>query len=437
VTLLYFAGAEDPSAYEILSIAGAERVAINVAQWGRNYRQQWPDLDRTDFPEWLAWSDSVYVLDDLLALIDLIGKPPTYIVGDEECDWNVHPGFLPLWEGHGTMPRTVVGGGIAVVDRVFTDSFMSKQVLSSRKREQVLCAITGKSRHLEKWDIVVTAAWQSTIRYGETQIWDGSHLHRLEANRKSEIRSKFTDEIEGLGVDPWNVLADDSMSVATLAVRSWMAFEDKHLSPVPTDISEVSNELESAPPRDAVIPERLMTTRSEGRHVLPSMALYEQSIAEKDGHESMELQVGSVDSSLRRCDNCFLAPTCPAYTAGSECGYAIPVRITNKRQMMSVLNAMLEIQTQRVFQHRFAEEVQGQELDPATSTEMAKLFAMADRLKAIADERDTLSINVSATAGTGNGVLSQLFGKSVGEAAMEYTHSIDSEDILEAIEVGE
>ena len=434
MTLLYFAGAEDPNNHEVFGISGVERLALNIAQWRRNFAKRWADVDVAEFPEWLAWSDSVYVLDDLLELIELIGKPPTYIVGDEDSDWNVHPGFLPLWNGEGRFPATTVGGGMAVVDKVFTDAAMSKRVLSSRKRDQVLCAITGKSRGLEKWDIVVSASWLSTLKYGETQVWDGSHLHRVNTQEKAQIRDRFEDEILSLGVDPWNVQADDNLSVATLALRSWMAFEESHLSAVPTAISEVTNKLENPDQVGDHLSTALVTRRDGGRHVLPSMALYEQSVVGTDGAKSTELQVGSVDTSLRRCDNCFLSPSCPAYTPGSECGYAIPVTISNKRQMVSVLNAMLEIQTQRVFQQRFAEETQGQELDPMTSHEMQKLFNMAEQLRDITDNRDSLNISVSAKSG-GGGILSQLFGQSVGDAVTAYTNPTNSDDILDAIEV--
>jgi hypothetical protein len=64
---------------------------------------------------------------------------------------------------------------------------------------------------------------------------------------------------------------------------------------------------------------------------------------------------------------------------------------------------------------RFAEELEGQGLDPALSQEMDRLFNLVDKFKNISDTRDTVRFEVEARGSSG--VLSRLFGNKAGEQA--------------------
>jgi hypothetical protein len=81
------------------------------------------------------------------------------------------------------------------------------------------------------------------------------------------------------------------------------------------------------------------------------------------------------------------------------------------------MRVMIEIQAGRVLFARFAEELEGQGLDPALSAEMDRLFSLIDKMKNVNESREMLSISME-TRGT-SGVLSRLFGTKAGEVARQ------------------
>jgi hypothetical protein len=84
---------------------------------------------------------------------------------------------------------------------------------------------------------------------------------------------------------------------------------------------------------------------------------------------------------------------------------------------MAALQAMIEMQASRVLFARFAEELEGQGLDPALSSEMDRLFNLIDKFKNISDTRDLVRLEVEARGNSG--VLSRIFGSRAGELAKE------------------
>lgn len=71
------------------------------------------------------------------------------------------------------------------------------------------------------------------------------------------------------------------------------------------------------------------------------------------------------------------------------------------------------MQASRVLFGRFAEELEGQGLDPVLSSEMDRLFTIIDKMKSVNESREMLSISME-TRGS-SGVLSRLFGTKAGE----------------------
>ena len=113
-------------------------------------------------------------------------------------------------------------------------------------------------------------------------------------------------------------------------------------------------------------------------------------------------------SILRQCDNCYLASRCPAFVEHSECGFELPVEIKTKDQLNAAMRVMIEMQVSRVLFSRFAEELEGQGLDPALSSEMDRLFNLIDKMKTVNESREMLSISMETRGNSG--VLSRLFG---------------------------
>jgi hypothetical protein len=174
MTTIWVAGAENPAHHELFHDNEVTRVAVNISSLHRNYGgKDW----QPGFPvlDWVAWADAPSTLDDLMVVVEAVGILPTAVVGPE--DWSSHDAWMPLWNGEDAMPSTIPGGGLFVTDRVFTDKVLNKRVLSSRKRDMVLGAVTGKSRGIERYDAVISSAWWSVMKHDEPKsIIFTSHL---------------------------------------------------------------------------------------------------------------------------------------------------------------------------------------------------------------------------------------------------------------------
>jgi hypothetical protein len=438
VTTIWIAGAENPAHHELFHDNEVSKAAVNVSSLYRNYGgDDW----KPDFPvtEWVAWADAPATLDQLMTVVEAIGVHPTMVVGPE--DWSSHDAWMPLWSGTTDMPTTIPGGGLFVTDAVFTDKALNKRVLAARKRDMVLGVVTGKSRGIERYDAVISSAWWSVLKHGETQVWDGDKFHRLNASSKQEARQRFSGAINDLGLNEWAVLADEPDAVASLALRSWTAYGDSlDTAPVLSIIqgegqSVATTSKENHPSNRGSGSAALDMPTPRERHVLPSMSVYREVVEDEEGGIIEEtLMVGSTSASIRNCDNCHLASACPAVQPGASCAYSMPVEIRTKDQLQKVMQAIVEVQTQRVFQARFAEEVQGQELSPDTGAEMDRMFKLIEKMRDIMDNRDTLRIAVESRGGNGGGVLSRLFGANVGTAAQSLATPINSNDVIDAVD---
>ena len=440
MTTLWLAGAENPSHHALFRAERVDRVAVNLSNLRRHYWDSFTglDLDPEVDVEWVAWADTGSTLDDLVEVIDRVGSLPTYVVGPEE--WASHLQYLPVWSGETEFPVQQMHDGLVITDRVFKIDNLFKRVLAGRKSTTTLGVITGRPHGLDRFDLVIATSWWNASAKGETQVWDGTSLKRYNARDKDEKRVEHAPHIKALGCDPQAVLKDDPTAVNELAVRSWLALADS-LASVETDLS--------APPQQSVVdtsrltpavvsgdPSPVPATRPpRQRQVLPVMevVLHEPKDAEGNPTGPSRELVASVGESIRSCNNCYLAPACPAFNPGDPCNYGIPIDIGTKEQLAKVQTAMIEIQTQRVFQSRFAEEILGQELSPETGREMDRLFKMVESMNKAHAPTSGMRVLIEgsgpaaqALAGAGDGgILSRLFGPSVGDAARQKVEVID------------
>lgn len=427
MTAVWLAGAENPGQHQYFDMERSPRVAFNVAAWMRNYRSRW-SLGFTPV-EWVAWTDSdITPVEDLADAIDCMGSYPSFVVGPPA--WSESPVYLPLWNGEGEPPRQFIESGVVITDAAFCDKSIARRVLASRRRDSVLGVVTGKTLGVNRFDMVISSAWWSVQKNGETQVWDGRKIRRYNAYAKDRVRTYHRDDIEALGVDPDRVLSDDVPALTVLAMRSWNAFDStvgedpspEAISPALVEVEEVGS--------GHLVP---ATTTQRERHVLPVMqAFTKQTEDPLNGDISESLMVQSTAESLRKCNNCYLADSCPSYEADASCAYSIPVEIRTKDQMESVMQAVLEIQTQRVLQARFSEEITGQELAPEVGREMDRLFGLTAKMQEALDNRDSLKVSIEARGGGGSagGALSRLFGTQVADNAKALPEPVDSDTVL-------
>lgn len=371
----------------------------------------------------------------------IIGRP------DYDGAW-LGEKYVPIWNDETDLERLAwlcqKYGRVAISDRAVTPRNMGRiRQLASRWGAKLI-GITSKPDLIEAlpWDAVVVTSWTSVIRYGETQIWDGHGLRRYPAQQKESSRKKHRADILRLGVDIDSVMEDDVDTIGTLAIRSWQQWEthtfgaydpsveddedefNPSSDPEIITIGDVTPSVQNAAPRGSSITTGAIEKRHErGRSLLPVMGV--ESVTSL-GHrtvgnqgEEIEIQPEQVNllkyngDPLRECNNCYLASRCPQFAENATCAFSLPLEIKTKDQLQAALRALLEMQVGRVMFARFGEELEGQGLDSALSSEIDRVFNLVQKFRDISDSREMVRIDVEARGSSG--VLSRLFGAKAAE----------------------
>lgn len=433
MTDIFLAGAENPQHLALLTSCAAAKVAVNVGSLLRRAGfSTWElDLPYPDW-EWIAYTDGPVAQNDLELALDKAAKPPLFVVGSDL--WDTHPLYLPLINNDGQANLVDTSKGLFITDGVFQSPSSLRSVLALRRPGMDMGVITGSiERSISRFDYVISSGWYSTMAYGETQVWDGQKMNRYNSKRKADARKKHYSDIQNLGMDPALVAADDPDEVARVAIASWQAYG----SSLAGGVVPVTNQGNGtgAGSGTGVAPVAGTTPVMRQQVTIPGLAHDSVFVTHTDleGQQTSE-EVPLVRSSagmIRSCNNCHLATAgCPGYTPNAICTYEIPVQIRTKEQMQAAMEAVIEIQIQRVLQARFSEEIQGQELTPATGREIERLYKIMEKMTAILDDRDSVKLSIKSKAESG--VISRLFGTQTGQNARQLATPLDSNDIVDA-----
>lgn len=459
-------GGEKGTFRNILTANKAPAIALNLTQYSVpktkavDLRQLFKGADvyiyTSDGDEDVEKFDA-FVRDHADEITAVIGRP------DYNGDW-LDEKYIPMWNDEHDVERLAYlcqkYGRAAISDRAINAKTLPRIKQLQQRWNAKLYGVTSKIDTIEsvEWEAVLISSWTSVVRYGETQIWDGHGLRRYPAQKKDSARKKHRADIVRMGIDYDAVLQDDVGELAKLAVKSWLAWEQNTYGNGAYHPSEGDDENEFDTPEKgqiATIPPETVTspnavsgssalateaplTRHEGEHFLLPVIGVERVIANgtftaDNGEEMVDTTESELDvithegSGIRNCDSCYLASRCPAFKEHVECAYRIPVRIHTKQQLQAVLTAMLEMQTSRVLFARFAEELEGQGMDPAVSAEMDRLFRLVKDFKDIEDTRDMVRVQVEARGSSG--VLSRIFGTKAADKANELSAPIEAEDL--------
>ena len=449
---VYFGGAEKGTYRNILKDLDVKRFAMNLTHLPI------PKKKELDLPtmfnggeilvyisegdEDLARYDS-FIRDNADQLDIIIGHP-TYDgawLGDK---------YVPIWNDENDVERLAwlcqKNGRVAISDKAINNKNQSRIRQLSERWGTKLIGITSKPDLIEgiPWESVVVVSWTSVLRYGETQVWDGHGLRRYPAQQKDSSRRKHRADIMRLGVDYDAVINDEVAVVGALAVESWKQWETRTFGgydPLTDDdehefIDPKTGDIVAISPPNPISPNvaqrgsSIAINAPEKRHdnerlLLPVMGIENVvSIGSQtydNQGESIEIAPETTPvikynaNPLRQCDSCYLSSRCPSFKEHSECAFSLPIEIRTKDQLQAAMRAIMEMQVGRVMFARFAEELEGQGLDPALSQEMDRLFNLVDKFKNISDTRDTVRFEVEARGSSG--VLSRLFGNKAGEQA--------------------
>lgn len=467
-------GGERGSYRSVLLSNGVRRIAINLTQLSIPKRKE---LDLQEkFQDALLYLYTSETDEDTerfdefvrthLDNLELVIGMPGY-----NGDW-IGEKYVPVWNDGEDLERLAFlcekVGRVAISDKALNKTTIPRIKQLQHRWGATLIGLTSKTDMIEAidWDVVVVSSWTSVVRYGETQIWDGHGLRRYPAQQKDSSRRSNRAAMARLGINYEEVMEDNIDEVSKMAIRSWLEWEmqtfgnereaayDPNQAMDSYDDDETEQGLMSPHSND---PSKTLETpnsqsggtfiatvppvprNSEDRRLLPVMGVEQLLVKGVSDSENPDegIEVNPHKSTavtyqggqLRNCDNCYLAPRCPAMTPGAECAYEIPVELRTKEQLMSVIRALLEMQTSRVMFSAFAEELEGQGMDPQLSKEMDRLINMIGRFKDISDTRDILRVEMEARGSAG--VLSRIFGKDVGDKARELSEPINSNTAAE------
>jgi len=425
----------------MLSDCGVTRFALNITNLNRAVKSKsWSVPEHLpDGAEWVLYADekSTWEMAE-----PFLGQGPSFALVpldwlDEMTPGEDHPPldiFVPYYEERLDPAEYYV---VALTDEHVKAQSNLRSILS-RFNDNTLFAVTGSSRGINRLDAVVTSAWIASQKFGETQVWTGTKFHRYAGSRKAEARPKHRADMERLGIDYALIEADDPEETARLAVLSWMGWE-AHQRPVVVPLS--SNDDYSDQDGMGSAHRALTSVAPLARHdrdqiVLPVLGLDDLTERSVDG-EGVETvtttqAVRGVGELMRSCNNCFLASRCPAFQRDASCAFKIPVQIRSKDQLQALMRTVIEIQGQRVFFARFAEEIEGQGLDGNVGAEMDRLFKSLQAMKDVNDTRDVLRLEMEARGNAG--MLSRLFGANVGEAARALPIPTSSDEVMSRFE---
>ena len=266
-----------------------------------------------------------------------------------------------------------------------------------------------------------TMSWLSPMMNGETIVWDGTKLNRYPKRMKDQARTRYRNVYLKAGLDVDKILEDDPKEVCKLAVWSYQQFEtrinkvnneqDDSLLYDNNEEMEVQQSRESTPTDiDKKTPSvrKLEPRNPDEMGNLPVFGYDVSTVVEDDGTIKDVSVVRSQSTSLRGCDTCFVASNCPAFKPQSVCAFKLPVEVKTKDQLKSLINAVIEMQGQRVAFMRFAEEMSGGYADPNVSQEIDRLFKLIKTTKELDDSREFIRMTVERQGGAG--VLSSIFG---------------------------
>jgi len=390
----------------------------------------------------------------------VIGRP------DYDGTW-LGAKYVPIWNDPEDLERLAVlcekYGRVAISDKAVNKRSIPRIKQLHQRWGAELIGLTSKVAIIEElpWTSVIVSSWNSVMRFGETQVWDMHTLRRYPTQQKESARKRHRADIVRLGVDFDAVMEDDVTEVARLSIRSWLAWEShtfgvdatKAYHPVEKEeeppveepqMGEVIAMSSIRTPRPNTMEEwtAIDTVPTRRRHenervLLPGMGLDTVVTRNPEGADPLDIDPITVttirvgDSGTRICDSCYLAPKCPVFEPHANCAYKLPIELRTKDQLRAVLRGMLEMQTSRVLFARFAEELEGQGMDPAVSVEMDRLFRLTREFRDIEDTRDLVRFEMEAKGNAG--VLSRIFGAKVGEAVQQLDTTLTNKELDQVI----
>jgi len=376
---------------------------------------------------------------------------PDFVRAQRETVWSEMPPakFLPVWNQStgqsGLNDLTskyldIALPGEAIEEATWLGGATQRFTRTEGTRFHALgCARPDNLRQVPV-ESAATLSWLSPMTRGETILWDGTRLVRYPKSMKEQARPRHKAVYEKAGVDFDKILADDTEELCKLAVWSFDQLEtrltvmsgsniyDSFEDPAGDDYVEKHPSISD---RKGVEMRKLEPRNPEEMGNLPVFGYEVKTEVDADGVIKDIPVVQSQVTSLRQCDTCFVASNCPAFKPQSVCAFILPVDVKTKEQLMSLINAVIEMQGQRVAFMRFAEEMNGGYADPNVSQEVDRLIKMVEKINDMNSDKEF--IQITASRQSSGGVLSAIFGDKA-QALRELPEALKEEQVTKIIQ---
>lgn len=428
---------------------GFERVFLDSGGFGAN-----KEPDKLTLREWRAYGREFadFALDhlheiDMVSEFDCLALGPAWIEEMRRDVWSQVPAekFLPIWHPeHGLDSLSELGEryqriGIAqdhiALPGMNITPHLNKLANSGIHLHGLAMSRPDAIRHV-RFASVSSTSWLSAMRYGETLIWDGARLARYPTKMKDQARLRHRNDFERAGFDVSLIDADDPTEVTRVAIWSWLQYEASVNGErvTPSKRRDAAGEADTA---DVSVAHEVTSMRKEPATVrvredaemqrLPVLGFKAHEAIDTDSNETRTYHLPVVNSRpLRTCNTCFVRAECPGFEEDTSCKFDMPLEVRTPAQRRALINAVIEIQGQRVAFMRFREELSGGYADPNLSQEMDRLIKFFATQAEIEDERDYLRVNVEARGKAG--VLSRLFGEKAADEANQLPRPLGRED---------
>ena len=351
-----------------------------------------------------------------------------YVDNQRRTCWaEVPPGkFLPIWnpitgfKGLNTMAERYLDIGLPG-DSLESETQMAtvaRTLARQGTRFHILGSAKPDNLRSVPAETASTMSWLSPMMNGETIVWDGTKLMRYPKRMKEQARARYRHVYTAAGIDVDLILEDDPKEVCRLAVWSYQQYEarlngvdNNDFLYINNDGMEVEESGESTPSNTDKRPPQVRKLEARNPDEMGNLPVFGYNTTteiDEDGTIKDVPVVQSQQTSLRNCNTCFVASNCPAFKPDTMCAFKLPVEVKTKEQLKGLLNAVIEMQGQRVAFMRFAEEMNGGYADPNVSQEMDRLFKLIKTVKELDDSREFIRMTVERQGSAG--VLSSIFG---------------------------
>ena len=335
--------------------------------------------------------------------------------------------FQPVWQAHMGLPvlkamsEEYLDIGLLGEDIEHETQLASVTRGLSARGTRFHALNTAKPDNLRqvKVESASTLSWLAPMLHGETIVWDGTRLVRYNKKMKDQARTRYRNVYEKAGLDFDLIIEDDPQEVCRLAVWSYEQLETRlNMNTNNSELYDNSEGSDVEQNGETTIANsdnkgtgmrKLEARNPDEIGTLPVFGFDIDTVISDDGTIQDVATVKSQGISLRSCDTCFVAANCPAFKPQTMCAFNFPIELKTKDQLKAMINAVIEMQGQRVAFMRFSEEMNGGYADPNVSQEIDRFFKLIKTVKELDDSASFIKMTVESK-NAGAGVLSSIFG---------------------------